>query len=107
MKVLLSGLLAAAGLAAEPIARPDGPLEPSVLNEVEHALALAPTNVPALATLAGVLTTNGVSVDVFGTNALERAEVAIRLVSLQRADGRWLAGTNDVTAAAVEILEGF
>ncbi len=75
-------------------------LEPSVRNEVEHALSRAPKDFPAAlsaevraAYLASV--TNGAA-----------TEVAIRLVSAQRADGRWLCGTNDVTAAALELLRG-
>lgn len=70
-------------------------LEPSVLNEVEHALAAAPAE------------TNAVSAagDVFATNGLPAAEVAIRLVSLQRGDGRWLVNGTNFTAEAVRILE--
>ena len=40
----------------------------------------------------------------YETNGLNATEAAIRLVSTQRPDGRWLVGTNDVTAAAVQIL---
>ena len=42
--------------------------------------------------------------DVFGTNGLSSTEIAIKLISLQKSDGRWLDGTNDVSAAAVRIL---
>ena len=38
------------------------------------------------------------------TNGLSRTAVAIRLVSMQRADGRWMEGTNDVTSAALRML---
>ena len=68
-------------------------LEPSVRNEVCHALSLAPTNAPA-ATLLPV-----------PTNGLNRTQLAIRLVSAQKADGRWIVGTNDVTSAAVSLLK--
>ena len=68
-------------------------LEPSVRNEVAHAVAVAPTNAPPAASLP------------FPTNGLSRSQLAIRLVSAQKANGRWLVGTNDVTAAAVEILK--
>ena len=48
MKTLVLALLAA--LVVQIPADPDGPLEPSVMNEVEHALARAPacaTNAPS------------------------------------------------------------
>lgn len=82
----------AAVITAQPLVNEDV-LEPSVCNEVAHALAMAPTNAPA-ANLAPV-----------DTNGLNRTQIAIRLVSSQRADGRWMVGTNDVTAAAVEMLK--
>ena len=85
--------LAAAAIVAQPLAN-DDVLEPSVLNEVEHAISVAPTNPPP-ASAAWDPKTNGLS----------RTAVALRLVSAQRADGRWLDGTNDVTAAALGILE--
>ena len=93
--------LLAAAFAVQPLVSEDV-LEPSVLNEVDHALSRAPaeafaaacaTNAPA-ADLAGIL----------GTNALSATEAAVRLVSAQDACGRWFDGTNDVTAAAVRML---
>ena len=76
-------LLLALTIAAQPLVSPDV-LEPSVQNEVDHALARAPTNaVPVDAT-----------------------QLAIALVSAQRADGRWTVGTNDVTQVVVAILSG-
>ena len=85
-------ILLAASITAQPLVNEDV-LEPSVRNEVCHALSLAPTNAPA-ATIPPVW-----------TNGQDRTHVAIRLVSEQRADGRWLVGTNDVTTAVVEILK--
>lgn len=58
-------------------------LEPSVENEVMHSLSKAPSFVPAGGTLA--------------TGAVE-------LVSMQKSDGRFFDGTNDVTFAAVRTL---
>ena len=87
-------LAAATALVAHPLPSADV-LEPSVLNEVAHALAVAPTNPPPCALAFP-----------FGTNSQSAAELAIRLVSTQKADGRWWVGTNDVTAAAVAILKG-
>ena len=85
--------LVAVSIVARPLANEDF-LEPSVLNEVEHALSVAPTNVPPPA-VAWKPATNGLS----------RTALALHLVSSQRGDGRWVAGTNDVTAAARQVLE--
>ena len=90
LKTLVIAL--AVTITAQPLVNEDI-LEPSVRNEVRHALSLAPTNAPP-ATILPVW-----------TNGQNRTQVAIRLVSAQRADGRWLVGTNDVTSAAVELLK--
>lgn len=82
----------AAVITAQPLVNEDV-LEPSVCNEVRHALSIAPTNAPASAALPLV------------TNGLNLTQIAVGLVSAQKADGRWLVGTNDVTSAAVELLE--
>ena len=107
----------------QPIVSEDVP-EPSVRNEVDHALSLAAaamstnaiaaaastTNPIAIAvaahtnSFAFAAPTNAVPVDIFGTNGLSATAIAIKLVSSQRADGRWLSGTNDVTDVAVQIL---
>ena len=88
------GLALAVAIAIQPLVS-DSVLEPSVRNEVDHALAVAPTNAPACT----------LTHDVFGTNGLSATEIAVKLVSSQGPDGRWLSGTNDVTSAAVAILE--
>ena len=73
-------------------------LEPSVQNEVDHALNMAPTNsIEKSAACAAFL-------ELYRTNALSATDAAIELVSRQRSDGRWLCGTNDVTWAATAIL---
>ncbi len=69
-------------------------LEPSVQNEVDHARNQAPTNAPPI-TLTG---------DLFATNGLTKTDIAIKLISAQRADGCWYLGTNNVTRAALDIL---
>lgn len=71
-------------------------LEPSVLNEVEHALAVAPADTDAAVRAAG---------DVFATNGLSVTAIAVRLVSLQKSDGRWRVGGTNFTHEAVRILE--
>ena len=85
-------IVIAAVITAQPLVNEDV-LEPSVRNEVRHALSLAPTNVPAATVLP------------VPTNGLNRTQLAIRLVSAQKADGRWFVGTNDVTSAATELLK--
>ena len=90
--MLGKAIVIAAVITAQPLVNEDV-LEPSVRNEVRHALSLAPTNAPA-ATLLPV-----------STNGLNRTQLAIRLVSAQKADGRWFIGTNDVTSAATELLK--
>ena len=92
MILKIPALVLAVSITARPLVNEDV-LEPSVRNEVRHALSLAPTNAPA----ATILPT--------WTNGQNRTQIAIRLVSAQKADGRWLVGTNDVTSAAVEILK--
>lgn len=93
MKALVSVL--ATTIVAHIINGPEA-LEPSVLNEVERALAVAPAETNVVPKAVG---------DVFATNGLPAAEVAIRLVSLQRADGRWLVNGTNFTTEAVRILE--
>ena len=74
-------------------------LEPSVQNEVDHALARAPTNAPPCRGRADL------EAALAGTNRIDATALAVRLVSSQRSDGRWLVGTNDATAVAVRLLE--
>ena len=90
--MLGKAIVIAAVITAQPLVNEDV-LEPSVRNEVRHALSLAPTNAPTATVLP------------VPTNGLNRTQLAIRLVSAQKADGRWFAGTNDVTSAAIELLK--
>ena len=92
MMLKVPAILLAVSITAQPLVNEDV-LEPSVRNEVRHALSLAPTNAPAATVLPA------------WTNGQNRTQVAIRLVSAQRADGRWRVGTNDVTSAAIELLQ--
>ena len=92
MILRLPALVLAVSVTAQPLVNEDV-LEPSVRNEVRHALSLAPTNAPAA------------TIPPAWTNGQNRTQIAIRLVSAQRADGHWLVGTNDVTSAAVELLK--
>ena len=92
MILKMPALVLAVSITAHPLVNEDI-LEPSVRNEVRHALAIAPTNAPAA------------SLPTAWTNGQNRTQIAIRFVSAQKADGRWLVGTNDVTAAVVELLK--
>jgi len=91
---LLFAILAFAAVVVQPLVDPDV-LEPSVRNEVEHALAKAPN--------CRIVESSNRQLP-FPTNGMSRTDIAIRLVSEQKADGRWFVGTNDVTAAAVKML---
>ena len=99
LRLAFAAVAGAAFMTVQPIADEDV-LEPSVENEVVHALGAAPTNAAPCA----VGREEAVKL-LAGTNRLSATELAIKLVSSQRADGRWFAGTNDVTAAAIELLE--
>lgn len=95
-------LIAVAALAAVlslPALVDDDILEESVRNEVDHALSRMPSPLPPAP--AGT----NLTADVFVTNGLSASEIAIRLVSMQREDGRWFVGTNDCTAVAAAILQ--
>ena len=93
MTVWIAAPVLAAVIIAQPLVN-ENVLEPSVCNEVEHAIARAPSDAPATA------------LSPCETNGLDGTQIAIRLVSSQRSDGRWMLGTNDVTSAAVALLKG-
>ena len=108
--IALAQIALAATFGVRQIARPDGPLEPSVQNEVDHAVARAEAWLakewPAAVTNA-VAVTNTAAGDVFGTNGLAGADVAIKLISSQKGGGWWITPTNAApTRLAVEILKG-
>ena len=100
-------ILFAASFGIQPLPQPDGPLEPSVQNEVDHAVALgerwlaahlSPTNAQATCVLPD---------DLFATNGLTRERIAIKLISSQRAGGWWVMETNAApTRLAIAILKG-
>lgn len=104
--VLLPAALAFAAMTISPIA--DGVvLEPSVRNEVDHALETAKARYRGREDAWRASSTNAANVAfarLYETNGLNATAKAIALVSSQRADGSWFAGTNEVTAAAVMIL---
>ena len=77
----------------------DEVLEPSVQNEVDHALNTSPTNSPVNSAACVAF------IELYRTNGLTATDAAIDLVSRQKSDGRWFCETNDVTWAAREILK--
>lgn len=90
-------------ITAQPLANPEV-LEPSVANEVEHALKKAPKDMlgdpPTVAErdFAKFCSTNC-------PNATQRA---VFLVSTQRNDGRWYwRGTNVTAIAILQLLHAF
>ncbi|MBQ5531004.1 MAG: hypothetical protein IIT98_03265 [Kiritimatiellae bacterium] len=94
--------LFAAAIALQPLVSADV-LEPSVRNEVDRAIARVPAAAYAAATNEQV----GIAATLpFATNCLSVSDMAVRLVSMQRSDGRWMVGTNDFTVVAARILSG-
>ena len=99
-------ILFAASVGIQPLPQPDGPLEPSIQNEVDHAVALGER---WLAAHGNVARSSSASYqgDLFATNGLTRERIAIKLISSQRAGGWWLMETNAApTRRAIEILKG-
>ena len=76
----------------------------SLGHEIDHAIARAyQSNFATNAVISSNLLS---SVRVaFPTNNLTKTQVAIKLVSAQNAQGRWVMGTNDITKIIVQILE--
>ena len=97
---MMAGLFLLALLAGRPLPAHDV-LEPSVQNEVDHALALVPPR-PA-ETNEAVLAVHRAFAHIYATNGMDRTARAIDLVSRQR-DGEWFFMGTNVTAAAVRLL---
>jgi len=119
--IAAAGILSAAGLALPNVAGGDSPLEPSIQNEVDHAIylgekwladfaktnrpfaqcSLSPTNcLPTNCVPAKCCSTNCArmarcrrfacgTADLFATNSLDREQIALKLVRLQRGGGFW------------------
>ena len=111
-------ILFAATFGIQPLPQPDGPLEPSIQNEVDHAIALGERWLAAAASARPPYQGGGTNAaaasarqpyqgDLFATNGLTRERIAIKLISSQRAGGWWLMETNAApTRLAIEILKG-
>jgi hypothetical protein len=99
----LLAVASAATISVQPIA--DGnTLEPSVENEVAHALSAIPAGAADLPQAAYARTFAATN-DVFSTNGLNATEIAIKIVSMQNSEGKWIVGTNDFTVVAADILK--
>ena len=124
----LCAMMIAATFAVRPLPQADGPLEPSVQNEVDHAIdmgeqwlgknfkdigkvtepaclrpgeARVPADGPDSKDIKDLMGQLGL------TNVQTRVQLALKLVSAQRGGGWWLTETNAVpTRLAVEILKG-
>ena len=97
-----AAILLASALTVQVVADPDGPLEPSIMNEVEYALGRVSADAVGGASSA----TNATAAlgDVFGTNGLSATEIAVKLVSRQDRAGRWIVNGTNATSEAVAIL---
>ena len=108
----------AAAFSVQPLPQADGPLEPSVQNEVDHAIELGERwlernfkGLKDFKDIKGIKDIKDVKDIIKGqlglTNGQTRAEMALRLVSSQKGGGWWLVETNAApTRLAVEILKG-
>ena len=95
--MLKATALLAAAITAQPLVDADV-LEPSVQNEVDHALSRASTNdVPVTAA-------SHAFARLWETNGASATSLAIALVSSQGSDGRWLYLGEDVTPVATSLL---
>ena len=94
-------IFAFAVITARPLANPDI-LEPSIQNEVDHALAIVPTR-PAETNIAIIAVQREFS-HIYATNGMNATERAIALVSAQK-NGEWFYHGTNVTEAAVKLLQ--
>ena len=105
-------LMIAAAFSAQPLPQADGPLEPSVQNEVDHAIDTGERWLAGLAAHDLLKSATNpeprvTSRELGLTNGQTRVEIALKLVSTQKGGGWWLTETNAApTRAAVEILKG-
>ena len=123
MKLILAMAFApilalAANFPVRTLPQVSDPLEPSLQNEVDHAIDLAelwlakhaPTNRTAAATnVCPRVALRGYdgARELFATNGLSHAQIALRFISGQKGAGWWVTSTNALpTRLAVDILKG-
>ena len=124
----IGAILFAAAFPVQPLPQADGPLEPSVQNEVDHAIDMGErwleknfkdsgrgtrpacprsrgTRDPAK--IGNPQDRKDLKAQLGLTNGQSRAAVALKLVSTQKGGGWWLVETNAApTRLAIEILKG-
>ena len=124
----LCAMVFAAAFSVQPLPQADGPLEPSVQNEVDHAIDMGErwleknfkdsgrgtrpacprsrgTRDPAK--IGNPQDRKDLKAQLGLTNGQSRAAVALKLVSTQKGGGWWLVETNAApTRLAIEILKG-
>ena len=107
MRSVLATVIAAA-FGIQPLPQPDGPLEPSVQNEVDRAIRLGERWLAAQRVEGNDNASSQRNVALcHATNGLAREAIAVKLVSSQRTGGWWITPTNAApTRQAVEILKG-
>ncbi len=125
-------ILFAAAFSVQPLPQADGPLEPSVQNEVDHAIDKGErwleknfkvnkefkvdkeskvdkdsNDIKGFNDLNDLKILKDLKAQLGLTNGQTRVEMALKLVSLQRSGGWWLVETNAApTRLAIEILKG-
>ncbi len=109
-------VLFAATFSVRPLPQEEGALEPSIQNEVDHAVDRAGAwlgKTAATNALWAVEATNACALarlrrtNLFSTNGLTREKIALKLISGQKGEGWWLTPTNAApTRLAIEILKG-
>ena len=120
----ICAMMFAAVFSVQPLPQADGPLEPSVQNEVDHAIDRgerwlekdfkdADRNVgrgtrPACPQSREACDpTDALRAQLGLTNGQSRVEVALKLISTQKGGGWWLTETNAApTRLAIDILKG-
>lgn len=115
---LVLAIVFGATFGLNPVANDDAPvLEPSIRNEVDHAIASGERwlakNAPLHGRVCGVTgnclrdVSRGAKEIFDSTNGLSRTRIAIKLISSQRGEGWWVSPTNAApTRAAIQILKG-
>ena len=110
----------AAAFSVQPLPQADGPLEPSVQNEVDHAIDMGErwleknfkdigrgTRPACPQPREACDPADALKAQLGLTNGQSRAEVALKLVSTQKGGGWWLTETNAApTRLAIDILKG-
>ena len=122
----ICAMMIAAAFSVQPLPQADGPLEPAVQNEVDHAIALGERwldcnfkdlkdykdlkdhkDLKGSQDFKDFKDLKDLSGQLGLTNGQTRTEIALKLISTQKGGGWWLFETNAApTRLAVKILKG-